>query len=611
MKANPMIVFVTTCKGRLQHLSKTLPKNMADNAGYHNCKFVVLDYGCTDGTSEYLKRDHAADIESGRLIAYRYNTNSSFNVAHAKNIAARCAILEGADILVTVDADNFTGQNFAQFIADRFASDAAVKPGIFLCPNYQHIKSLPHGPGRPDRGYAGRLAIRAQDFLKMGAYDETGDTFATWRGEDIDIVARLRRAGYAMRHIDNGFLMTIPHGADVRFKEYPHAKQFEHEGETKRIYAQTETVVNFGKFGLGTVYRNCDSTPIELRPVPTRIFGVGMQKTGTTSLHEALSILGLDSFHWGTGEAPLIWQEMNDSGRSKTLEQWYALSDMPIPLLYKKLDQSYPGSKFILTIRNEKDWLKSVSGLWDYERNRTRWMWDVYPFTNRIHTVMYGQKDFDAKIFLARYKRHNAEVLQYFRDRPNDLLVINMDEPHKWPELCNFLKISVPDAPYPIKNKTNGCAPDIHQECFIESVAACYSEEHKPGEVIWLTGLPCSGKTTIGSALVHRILAEGKKAKLLDGDEVRKAWPELGYSRPDREENIRRIGEAAEKLAKSGTTAVVSVVSPYRKARNEIRERCKTSKKSTSMPHSRCAKREMSRGCMLRLTQGIYQDSPA
>src|ERR1700722_18021784 len=137
--------------------------------------------------------------------------------------------------------------------------------------------------------------------------------------------------------------------------------------------------------------------------------------------------MGFSSFHWGAGEAPRIWQEMNPRGRSATLEQWYALSDLPIPLLYEKLDRAYPGSKFILTVRNEADWVKSVERLWDPRFNSTRWIWDAYPFSNRIHKILYGQKHFDPSRMLATYRWHNESVREYFQDRPGDLLEMDMD----------------------------------------------------------------------------------------------------------------------------------------------------------------------------------------
>jgi hypothetical protein len=445
----PRIAFCTTVKGRCEHLRKTLPKNLADNADYDNCVFVVLAYSSDHEVHEYLKTRHAADILSGCLVVYSYEDGGApYNVALSKNLAARCGIREGAEILCTVDADNFCGVGFASFIAESFREPGIV-PGIFMCPDYQLIKSLPHGALRPARGYAGRLALWSQTFLKMGGYD---NSFSTWRGEDIDINYRLQRSGYQMRHIPNCYLRAINHSAEMRFKEYPHAQVYESKQEAENIKARTETVVNYGNFGIGTVRRNFSGKPIELGPVPTRIFGIGLQKTATTSLHKALTILGFDSFHWGVGESQRIWLEMNALGRSPTLEQWYALSDLPIPLLYKKLDQSYPGSKFILTVRNEVDWLLSVSRLWQAKYNPTRHLWDVYPWSNQIHAALYGQSNFDALVFLQRYRRHNAEVREYFKDRPDDLLVMDMDDGAGWGPLCAFLAKPVPDVSYPRAN---------------------------------------------------------------------------------------------------------------------------------------------------------------
>jgi hypothetical protein len=444
---NPAIVFCTTCKGRAQHIKQTLPQNLADNRR-SNTKFILLDYNSPDDLAEYLWNEHADDIDSGQLTVYAFRGEGPFHVSHAKNIAARCGVLEGADILVTLDADNFTRGGFTDFVMDKF--NGTSEPRTFVCPNFTLIQSLPHGPDRPLRGYAGRLAIRAADFIKAGGYDET---FDTWRGEDIDMISRLLRMGWTMQHFDNKYLGVVPHGSDIRFKEYPHARKFENRRETRVIYERKETVVNYGKFGLGTVYRNYD-TEVRLDAVPTRVFGIGMHKTATTSLHKAFEILDMDSFHWGRGEAPVIWHEMQMMGRSPTMERWYAFADLPFPLLYRKLDKAYPGSKFVLTVREEGRWLKSVEKLWDIRSNPTRWVWDVYPFTNKIHTEMYGRRDFHAQTFIERYRRHNAEVIEYFKGRPGDLLIMDMDAGAGWEELCSFLGKPVPTVDYPVAYTT-------------------------------------------------------------------------------------------------------------------------------------------------------------
>jgi adenylylsulfate kinase len=92
------------------------------------------------------------------------------------------------------------------------------------------------------------------------------------------------------------------------------------------------------------------------------------------------------------------------------------------------------------------------------------------------------------------------------------------------------------------------------------------------GLTVWFTGLPSAGKTTIARALEKRLLDEGRRVELLDGDVVRTHLTRgLGYSRADRDENIRRIGFVAHLLARNGVVVLCSVVSPYREVREEIR----------------------------------------
>jgi hypothetical protein len=438
-----VIAFVTTCKGRTPHLAQTLPQNLRDNP---KSRFVVLNYNDQDGLVAYLKHSHTEDILRGQLVVYTHPAPGPFHVSHAKNMAARLGAREGGDILVTLDADNFTGAGFEDFIAEKFK-----EPGIFMCPDHMAIKNTPFGPERPHRGYAGRLVARAQDFLKAGAYNEMYDT---WRGEDIDFNVRMLRMGYRVRFIPTKYLTTIPHNANVRFKEYPHAKIHEEGNEWKIADARTDTVVNYGKFGCGTVYRNFGGEPVELKPLPTRIFGIGMHKTATTSLHRAFQILGFDSLHWGRGEAPAIWQEMNTVGRSVTLERFFTACDLPIPILYKQLDFVYPGSKFVLTVRDEMKWLNSVQRLWDRRYNPTRWMWDIYPISNTLHKALYGIKDFDPMTMLWHYRQHNAAVKLHFKDRPGDLLVMDMEAGAGWKELCSFIDIEIPPVPYPREGAT-------------------------------------------------------------------------------------------------------------------------------------------------------------
>jgi adenylylsulfate kinase len=91
------------------------------------------------------------------------------------------------------------------------------------------------------------------------------------------------------------------------------------------------------------------------------------------------------------------------------------------------------------------------------------------------------------------------------------------------------------------------------------------------GVTVWFTGLPSAGKTTIANLVAGR-LAERRPVEVLDGDVVRTHLSRgLGFSKADRDENIRRIGYVAGLLTGHGVTVLVSAVSPYRAVRDEIR----------------------------------------
>jgi len=96
-------------------------------------------------------------------------------------------------------------------------------------------------------------------------------------------------------------------------------------------------------------------------------------------------------------------------------------------------------------------------------------------------------------------------------------------------------------------------------------------EKHK-GFTLWFTGLPSSGKTTLAGIVAAELKARGRFVEILDGDEVRKHLTKgLGFSREDRDENIRRIGYVCRLLSRNGTIAIAAAISPYRAVRDEVR----------------------------------------
>jgi adenylylsulfate kinase len=94
----------------------------------------------------------------------------------------------------------------------------------------------------------------------------------------------------------------------------------------------------------------------------------------------------------------------------------------------------------------------------------------------------------------------------------------------------------------------------------------------QPGCCLWFTGLSGAGKSTIANLVADELRARGRPVELLDGDEVREHLSKgLGFSKEDRDTNIRRIGFVASLLARNGVIAVTAAISPYRVVRDEVR----------------------------------------
>jgi len=95
--------------------------------------------------------------------------------------------------------------------------------------------------------------------------------------------------------------------------------------------------------------------------------------------------------------------------------------------------------------------------------------------------------------------------------------------------------------------------------------------KHK-GFTLWFTGLPCSGKSTLANLVAGELKRRERFVEILDGDEVRKHLTKgLGFSREDRDENIRRIGYVCYLLSRNGAIAIAAAISPYRAIRDEVR----------------------------------------
>jgi tetratricopeptide (TPR) repeat protein len=185
-----------------------------------------------------------------------------------------------------------------------------------------------------------------------------------------------------------------------------------------------------------------------------KVFGIGLSRTGTTSLAAALSSLGLSTLHW---QNPLTCELISDAD----LNLFDAFTDTPVCMAFEKYYYMFPTSKFIYTTRPVDSWLRSVARHWkralsisefcEFQRAVTRP--DSFRYGSgwcEIHQTLY----LNHADLRGACQAYDQRVRRFFRDKPKErFLVFDVFAGHGWPELCSFLGAPLPAAPFPFENR--------------------------------------------------------------------------------------------------------------------------------------------------------------
>ena len=176
-----------------------------------------------------------------------------------------------------------------------------------------------------------------------------------------------------------------------------------------------------------------------------KILYVGHGKTGTSTFGTACEVLGYKLYEndydlmraWNKKEYDKLWP---------VADLYDVFEDYPWPYTYKEFDKHYPDTKFVLGLREPNSWVKSViyqslRGKTVERRNAasTRYL-EEYGFK---YPVLHEE---ELKLM---FLEHNNEVIEYFKDRPNDFLIVNWWEGSGWMEICKFLGKPIPNVPFP------------------------------------------------------------------------------------------------------------------------------------------------------------------
>ena len=192
-----------------------------------------------------------------------------------------------------------------------------------------------------------------------------------------------------------------------------------------------------------------------------KIFCIGFYKTGTTTLFEALRILGYDTVNGDTpGSYPgaddgetLVKQIEAGDYRLPTFERFDAFTDNPYFTIWRQIHAMFPDAKYILTVRDEEPWIASCVKFYRNRRIRPMRVWMFGRHADPSRSPESRQAWLDA------YRAHNAAVREFFRGREHQFLELEPTREPGWERLCAFLGAPIPDRPWPHANPTRRDPP--------------------------------------------------------------------------------------------------------------------------------------------------------
>ncbi len=265
-----------------------------------------------------------------------------------------------------------------------------------------------------------------------------------WRNDDLDYVLAKKAVKFTRNHIPldasyqkiGKFIEKLPKIA---------LKELETIDLKEKKPLKLQEVLNFR-----AAYNTINQTDIN-----RKIFCIGLSRTGTKSLTVALYILGYNVIHYPHDE--ITFKELTQGNYNfNLLKDYDGISDITVSPFYSHLSKLFPNSKFILTVRNKEDWLNSFEKHWkDRPPFNDPTQTEIYMKVRRfLRASVYGSYEFNRERMSYIYDLHYKNVLDYFKDKPNSLLVLDIFKDNNWKMLCDFLNLSPIDATFP-NVKTN------------------------------------------------------------------------------------------------------------------------------------------------------------
>lgn len=197
-----------------------------------------------------------------------------------------------------------------------------------------------------------------------------------------------------------------------------------------------------------------------------RVISAGLSRTGTSSLHAALELLGFRGIHHDGGRLDDVISGANQEPDFRRFDDVDTVGDLPYSAFYRELAEAYPQSKVVLTVRDIDDWWKSVARLFNviapvpehprfaHRIARRFGLPGENPadaWRRQLRNLVYGSSVASEFLYKKKFAEHNALVQAAI---PSErLLVMDVCAGEGWEKLCPFLGVNIPNTPFPHANR--------------------------------------------------------------------------------------------------------------------------------------------------------------
>lgn len=404
----------------------------------HDCDYVVyLDADCLilEDMREFIDQCDAAYVDAYVSDRFRGRIHCGVHITRIDLVRQMAATPVPADDLKYVLRPESRLRNLA------------MKP-LRLSKQFRNFEIL-HDHFQFNRHVFQKYALRELRSRTDEQYRRLSMAMKRWpdpNGEPDDFKIARDAIDFARRMVPHGassaevhdFIKDLPKHAEAEMKRLGIAEKPEFTmAELDKWVSRNEHKLGFGS-----------------DPDKPKIFGIGLSRTGTRSLTSALQILGWDCSHYPIDDD--TYTELANGQYDLSLFKDYdGLTDITTVPFYQQFDKQYPGSKFILTVRDKDSWLRSCQNHW-FNRPAFASTDDPDEETHLLmrqflRSAVFGCYNFVPERFSWVYDQHIAAVKEYFKDRPDDLLIINVVGGEGFEKLAPFLDRPLPSQPFPHK----------------------------------------------------------------------------------------------------------------------------------------------------------------